>query len=276
MSTPATPRADLLDVEVPKSVWSRSGRPLQGRLTRVMFGSTLVLIGLAMPWPVVAYPLILAGVLGFVLIPVLSDLLIERRTPSIRAATKGTAQGLLEALDQSVVVTAFAPDAWVTLQRGRLHLALGDGRAAAQAFADTARIVRDPDLPALRSAQARALMLAGDRAAAREHLQALEKADALSSRDRLDLGVVMLGEAARADQAREHLQAAYEGLGQHPQAAAALAVALARAGEEERALELLQAAETEAGDGDGDELLQDLLKRAQKVLRPVKKKRRKS
>lgn len=270
VSTPAVPRADLLDVEVPKSVWSRSGRPLQGRLTRIMFGTTFVLLGLAMPWPAVAYTLVVIGVAGFVLVPVITDLLIARREPAIRAATKDTAPPLLEALEKSVLVTAFAPDAWVTLQRGRLQLAKGDGRAAAQAFADTARIVRNPDLPALRSAQAHGLILAGDRAAAREHLAVLEQAGALSPRDHLDLGVALLGEAARADRARTHLQAAHEGLHGHPQAAAALAVALARAEEHPRALELLDEAEAKADAG--DELAQDLIKRARKLLRPVKKK----
>jgi hypothetical protein len=268
VSTPAVPRADLLEVEVPKSVWSRSGRPLMGRLSRVMFGSTLLLVGLAMPWPAVAYTLVVLGVLGFLLVPVITDLLIARREPSIRAATKDTAQRRLDELDKSVLVSAFAPDAWVTLQRGRLLLAKGDGRAAAQAFADTARVLRNPDLPALRSAQARALLLAGDRVAAREHLLVLEEARALSPRDRLDLGVVLLGETARADQAREHLEAAYEGLHGHPQATAALAVALARADENERGLELLTTAEAEAAED--DELAQDLIKRARKALRPAK------
>lgn len=272
VSTPAVPRADLLDVEIPKSVWSRSGRPLQGRLARILFGTTLVLTGLAMPWPAVAYALVVTGVLGFLLVPVITDLLIARREPAIRAATKDNAQALLDALDKSVLVSAFAPDAWVTLQRGRLQLAKGDGRAAAQAFADTARVLRDPAMSALRSAQARAWMLAGDRTAAREQLLALEQAGSLSARDRLDLGVVMLGEAARADQARAHLQAAHEGLHGHPQAAAALAVALARAEEHERGLELLGRAEAEADEGDA--LAQDLIKRARKALRPAKKKQR--
>jgi tetratricopeptide (TPR) repeat protein len=272
VSTPAVPRADLLDVEIPKSVWSRSGRPLQGRLTRIMFAITFVLAGLAMPWPTVTYALVAIGVLGFVLVPVITDLLVARREPAIRAATKDAAPRMLEALDKSVLVTAFAPDAWVTLQRGRLQLAKGDGRAAAQAFADTARIVREPGMPALRSAQAHAWMLAGERVSAREQLAALEEADALSPRDRLDLGVVMLGETARAEQARAHLQAAYEGLHAHPQAAAALAVALARADEHERALELVENAE-KAADAD-DALAQDLIKRARKLLRPVKKKQR--
>jgi tetratricopeptide (TPR) repeat protein len=273
VSTPAVPRADLLDVEIPKSVWSRSGRPLQGRLTRIMFATTFVLAGLAMPWPTVAYALVIIGVLGFVLVPVITDLLIARREPAIRAATKETAQRMLDQLDKSVLVSAFAPDAWVTLQRGRLHLAKGDGRAAAQAFADTARIVRDPTMPVLRSAQARAWMLAGERVSAREQLAALEEAGALSARDHLDLGVVMLGETARAEQARTHLQAAHEGLHGHPQAAAALAVALARADEHEQALELVAKAEAEADEGDA--LAQDLIKRARKALRSVKKQRRK-
>lgn len=272
VSTLAVPRADLLDVEVPKSVWSRSGRPLQGRLTRIMFGSTFVLAGLAMPWPAVAYTLVVIGVLGFVLVPVITDLLIARREPAIRAATKDTAPRLLDELEKSVLVTAFAPDAWVTLQRGRLQLAKGDGRAAAQAFADTARVLRASDMPVLRSAQARAYMVAGDRAAAREHLRVLEEASALSPRDRLDLGVTMLGETVRAEQARAHLQAAHEGLHGHPQAAAALAIALARADEPERALELVTKAQAEAAADDA--LAQDLLKRAHKALRPAKKKQR--
>ena len=272
VSTPAVPRADLLDVELPKSVWSRSGRPLQGRLSRIMFAITFVLAGLAMPWPTVTYVLVVIGVSGFVLVPVITDLLIARREPAIRAATKDTAQRMLDELDKSVLVSAFAPDAWVTLQRGRLQLAKGDGRAAAQAFADTARILGDPSMPALRSAQAHASMLAGDRVAAREQLAALEEAGALSARDRLDLGVVMLGETARAEQARAHLEAAHEALGGHPQAAAALAVALARADEHERAFELVEKAE--AGADAGDELAQDLIKRARKALRPVKKKQR--
>jgi len=237
-----------------------------------MFGTTFVLVGLAMPWPAVAGALVVLGVLGFLLVPVITDRLLERREPSIRAATKETAQARLDQLDKAVLVTAFAPDAWVTLQRGRLLLALGDGRAAAQAFADTARVLRDPTMPVLRSAQARALMLAGDRPAAREHLVALEQAGALSPRDQLDLGVVMLGEAARAEQAREHLQAAYEGLDGHPQAAAALAVALGRVDQTERALELLQRAEAEASESDA--LAQESIKRARKALRPVLKKQR--
>lgn len=272
VSTPAVPRADLLDVEIPKSVWSRSGRPLQGRLSRIMFATTFVLAGLAMPWPMVTYVLVVIGVSGFVLVPVVTDLLVARREPAIRAATKDTAQRMLDELDKSVLVSAFAPDAWVTLQRGRLHLAKGDGRAAAQAFADTARIVSDPSMPALRSAQARASMLAGDRVAAREQLAALEEAGALSARDRLDLGVVMLGETARAEQARAHLEAAHEALNGHPQAAAALAVALARADEHERALELAEKAE--AGADADDALAQELIKRARKALRPAKKKQR--
>jgi hypothetical protein len=238
-----------------------------------MFGSTFVLAGLAMPWPAVTFALVVLGVAGFVLVPMVTDLLVVRKEPAIRAATKDTAPKLLKALDDSVLVTAFAPDAWVTLQRGRLLLAQGDGRAAAQAFADTARILRNPELPALRSAQAHALMLAGDRAAAREHLAALEQAGALTARDRLDLGVVLLGEAARLEQARGHLEAAHEGLRGHPQAAAALAVALCRVDEHARAMELLEAAEGEVEVG--DELGQELIKRARKGVRGVKKKQRK-
>ncbi|MCA9649670.1 MAG: hypothetical protein H6712_27945 [Myxococcales bacterium] len=270
-------RADLLDVELPKAVWSRSGRPTLGRISRTLFASTLVLLGLAMPWPAVSFGLLIAGVAGFVLIPVITDLIIERGEGAFRRATAADADAKLASLDQRVLISAFAPDAWVTLQRARLQLAKGDGRAAAQALADTARIIGQPDHPELVAAQARALLLAGDRAGARTHLSALAERGELSPRARLDLGVIMLGEAGNAEAAREHLQAAYDGLDGHPQAAAALAVALARADQSERAMELL--AEAEAKAADGDELAADSIKKARKALRPAreaaKKKRRK-
>ncbi|MEM9453029.1 MAG: hypothetical protein AAGF11_02535 [Myxococcota bacterium] len=276
MSKPVISRSDLLDVHVPKSVWSRSGRPLQGRLTRALFGSMMLLIGLALPWPAVSYSLMVVGVLGFVLIPIITDQVIVRREPRIMAADREAASAQIEALSKSVLVSAFAPDAWVTLQKGRLYLAQGDGRGAAQSFADTARVLGDPTMSVMRSAQARALMLADDRAGAREHLVALQEAGALTARDRLDLGVVTLDESARAEQAREHLEAAYEELDGHPQAGAALAISLARTGrdsEVERALELLSKAEAEADSE--DTLARALIKRARKALRPAREAKRK-
>ena len=129
-------RADLLDVELPKAVWSRSGRPTLGRISRTLFASTLVLLGLAMPWPAVSFGLLIAGVAGFVLIPVITDLIIERGEGAFRRATAADADAKLASLDQRVLISAFAPDAWVTLQRARLQLAKGDGRAAA-AFASS-------------------------------------------------------------------------------------------------------------------------------------------
>ncbi len=276
VSKPVVPRSDLLDVHVPKSVWSRSGRPLQGRLTRALFGSMMLLIGLALPWPAVSYSLMVTGVLGFLLIPTITDRVIERREPRIMAADREAASAQVEALSKSVLISAFAPDAWMTLQRGRLLLAQGDGRGAAQSFADTARVLGDPTMTVMRSAQARALMLADDRAGAREHLVALQEAGTLTARDRLDLGVVMLDESARAEQAREHLEAAYDELDGHPQAGAALAISLARTGqgpEVDRAMELLSKAEDEADSE--DTLARSLIKRARKALRPAREAKRK-
>lgn len=267
VSIPAR-RADLLDVELPKAAWSRSGRPTLGRITRTLFASTLVLLGLAVAVPAISVGLLVAGVAGFFLIPVITDLLLQRGEPAIVGATAASAKRQLEGLEERVLVKAFAPDAWVTLQRGRLLLAKGDGREAAQAFADTARIIGDPTRASLVSAQARALMLAGDRAGARTHLAALAERNELSPRDHLDLGTIMLGEAANADEAREHLQAAHEGLAGHPQASAALAVALTRAGDIDRAREMLEAAE--AGADDDDTLAADAIKKARKALRSVK------
>lgn len=242
-----------------------------------MFGTSLLFIGLALPWRTIGLGLSALGVAGFFLIPWVTDWLIERKEGSIRSATKDNAVVQLDALGKGVLFTAFAPDAWVTLQRGRLLLAQGDGRTAAMSFADTARILRQPERPGLVSARAHALMLAGDRAGARELLAEMAERNELCARDRLDFGVIMLGEAARAEQAREHLEAAHSGLDGHPQAAAALAVALARDGESERAMELLATAEAEVDDA--DELARDSIKRARKALRPArdaaKKKKRK-
>ncbi len=280
MSTPAVARADLLDVELPKSVWAKSGRPLQGRLTRGLFASTLLLVGLALPWPAIGLSLAAAGLLGFVLFPFIVDALVQRLEGPILRATKEDAQARLDDLETRVLVTAFAADAWVTLQRGRLFLALGDGRSAAGAFADTARVLGDRSMAVMLSAQARALMLAGDRSQARTHLTALAEADELTARDHLDMGVVLLGEAARAAQAREHLTTAHEQLDGHPQASAALAISLARADQAKltaEAMELLTKAEAEVDDD--DVMGQALVKRARKALRPAreaaKKKRKK-
>jgi len=237
----------------------------------------MLLLALTLPWPVVGYVLITVGVLGFLLIPVITDRIIERREVAIAGVTTPEgARRQIEWLDGSVLVSAFAPDAWVTLQRGRLHLALGDGQAAAQDFADTARILQQPDMPVLLGARARALMLADARSAARHSLETLQQADALDDRDRMWLGVVMLDEAARADAAREHLEAAYAGLGGHPQASAALAIALARTDDPDaidRAMTLL--ADAEAGIHPDDVLGHGLIKRARKALRPAKKRRKK-
>lgn len=273
MSTPAVNRAHLPDVDLPKSVWSRSGRPIMGRISRAMFGTTLIFIGLALPWATIGMVVASAGVLGFFLVPVITDWLITRHEPKIRAATPQNAAGILTALEEKVLVSAFAPDAWVTLQRARLRLTSGDHRAAAQSFSDTARVIGKPEHPELCSAQARALLLAGDRAGARELLAAMAERNELTPVARLDLGSIMLGEAARAEKAREHLQAAYEQLDEHPQAAAALAVALARADETARALELLEQAEA-AADAD-DELTKDAIKKARKALRPAREAKKK-
>lgn len=238
-----------------------------------MFGTTLLFIGLALPWPTIGMAVAAVGVLGFFLIPVITDRLIERNEPAIRRATKATAAAQLSALEAKVLVSAFAPDAWVTLQRARLRLIDGDGRAAAQSFSDTARIIGQTEHPALVSAQARALLIGGDRTGARELLVAMDERGQLTARGHLDLGVIMLGEASRADQARAHLEKAHDQLDGHPQASAAFAVALARAGETERAMELLEAAEASADDD--DELAKDSIKKARKALRPAREAKKK-
>jgi hypothetical protein len=88
------------------------------------------------------------------------------------------------------LVALFAPHAWISWQKGRLHLVVQDGRAAAVAFAEAARQLGDVKLPALLAAQAHAYVLSGDRKQARELLVDLEERDELRAWDRLNLGIV--------------------------------------------------------------------------------------
>jgi hypothetical protein len=82
------------------------------------------------------------GVAAFVLFPwVIQGLLapIERR---VIQANRREATAVLLEIRQRPLVRLFAPYAWATLQEGRLHLRRGDGKAAARAFAETARLAR--------------------------------------------------------------------------------------------------------------------------------------
>jgi len=261
-------RSDLLDVEVERSVWTRGGRPLGGTLVRFGFAGVFLALALAINEPVTRIVFIVAGIAAALLLVPVVDRRLEALGAVISRSERGAASRWLTQLGKTRMVALFAPHAWVALQRGRLHLILGNGRAAAKSFADCARLSGSADLPALVSGQAHGLSLAGDRKEAKPLLAMLEGKQQLSPRDRLDLGIALLEEPGRASQARAHLEAARELLGGHARVLAGLALAHARSDTPGDALPLLEAAQL-AEEADSDDLAAELIKRARKTLRPA-------
>lgn len=266
MSEALARRADALQVDVPRAVWRRSKRPARGTFFRFTFALTFVLLGVGIPWPEAKLALVALGVAAFVALPALIDARLERiEREELLGADRAKASALLRGLEQRRLVALFAPHAWVSLQKGRLHLRLGDGRGAARAFAEAARLSGDPEQPALMSAQAHALTISGDRRDARALLGKLENEGTLGPHDHLNLGINLI-EGGRAKQALEHLETAASVLVEHPRVAAARSLALAKADRLEEALEAYTQAEGLDGLED-DALAPDLLKRARKALR---------
>ena len=226
---------------------------------------TFVLLGVGMPTLHLKVALMALGLIAFAMLPVFTDSRLVRIENEVQWADRTQAAKLLETLEQRRLVALFAPFAWVQLQRGRLHLRLGDGRAAARSFAEAARLCGQPELPALLSGQAHGLTLSGDRKEAQAILRAIEKRGALSPYDRLNLGINLI-EEGRAKQALEHLEQAAEVLDQHPRALSAFALALAKSDRANEASEVFARAEAIEDLGD-DALAPDLLKRARKALR---------
>ena len=263
-----TRRGDLLDVDVERPVWSKGGRPLAGMLLRFGFAGVFFALALAISEPFTRIIFVAFAVAVLLLLVPIMDGRLAAMGAAIAAADRPRAAKWLTQLEQQRIVTVFAPHAWVALQRGRLHLVLGNGRAAAKAFADCARISGHTDLPALVSAQAHALLLAGDRKDARALLGALDAKSKMTPRDQLDLGIALLEESGRTNAARTHLEAAREHLGGHPRLLAGLALAYARSDAPTEGLPLLEAAQA-ADEGNRDELAAELMKRARKALRPA-------
>ncbi len=261
-------RADLLEVDVDRAVWSKGGRPFPGKALRFGFASLFLGLALVVGDTTTRIVFLVTGVVALLFIQPLMDSRLEALGNVIAAADRRRASRLLASLDTQRLVKLFASHGWVALQRGRLNLVLGNGRAAAKSFFDASRILGVPELPALVSAQAHALMIAGDRKEARPLLQSLEKRELLSPRDRIDLGLALLEESGRAQLARTHLEAAREQLGGHPRVLAGLALASARTDDGAGGMALLEAAERTEGLAD-DELATELVKRAKKALRPV-------
>ncbi|HLT39478.1 MAG TPA: hypothetical protein VK034_24510, partial [Enhygromyxa sp.] len=274
-----------LDPARPKisdELWKQSGTPLTGWLIRGWIALVLIaagwiladVTGTVYPWALVA-----VGIAAFVAAPALVESLVLARLAAKvdaiereRNADRGHA--VLDELRNNATVKMLAPHGWLRVQEGRIHLAVGDGRAAARAFAEAERVSTHPDKHALISAQAHALVLSGDRKEARELLGKLRKADQLSDLDHLNFGVVLLSEAGHNQEALAHLKQAREAFGDHPRALAGLMLALQRCDKTDESAALLGEAEA-AVEASADQLAQDLLKRAKKGLRPLLKAKQK-
>jgi tetratricopeptide (TPR) repeat protein len=272
---PTTPK-------IPDELWKQSGMPVAGWLIRGWIA--LVLIGAGwiladVTGNVYAWALAAVGVAMLFAVPSLVEALVlarlQARVDAVeleRNADKGHL--LLEAMRTNSTVKLLAPHGWLLVQEGRVHLAVGDGRAAAKSFAEAERVSTHADKHELISAQAHALVLAGDRKEARDLLVKLRKGNQLSELDHLNYGVVLLSESGHNNEALGHLQEAREAFGEHPRLLAGLLLALQRCDKIDEAVALLAQAEAVV-EASEDQLAQDLLKRAKKGLRPLLKTRQK-
>jgi len=265
----AAKHIELPAVTVPPHLWMRSGRPVEGRVAQIAIPSFLILAALLASdsSATLRIGLVIAGAGLFLTMPAIVLGRLERLGREIQAANPGTAAQLLQSLPSRPVVRFFAPYAWRTLQDGILQLKIGDGRTAAANFVETARLVHQPEAVMLISAQAHALVLAGERTEAYNLLQRLAKENLLGSRDQLDLGIVLLIESQKKNkQALAYVEAARKTIGDHPRVLAALALALQKTERIDEASELLEQVQISLQDGETDPLVEDLVKRARKGL----------
>ena len=265
----AAKHIELPAVTVPPHLWMRSVRPVQGRIAQIAIPGALILVALlaSESGAVVRAGLVLAGAALFLSLPAIVLGRLERLGREVQAADSNTAAALLQSLPTRPVVRFFAPYAWRTLQDGILQLKVGDGRAAATNFAETARLVHQPEAVMLTSAQAHALVLAGERTEAYALLQLLAKENLLGSRDQLDLGIVLLIESQKKNkQALAYIEGARKTIGDHPRVLAALALALQKTERIDEASELLEQVQISLQGGKADPIVEDLVKRARKGL----------
>lgn len=263
----AAKHIELPAVSVPSHLWTRSGKPTQGRIVQVVLPGALVVAGLLVSGTTLRVVLVLAGLGLFFLLPAILLARLERIGRDVQAASPRAAAELLQRLPGKPVVQFFAPTAWRTLHEGILQLKVGDGKAAAANFAETARLIRQPDAVMLVSAQAHALVVAGERAEARELLQRLAKENMLVSRDQLDLGIVLLVESQKKNkQALAYIESARKTIGDHPRVLAALALALQKTERIDEASELLEQVQIIQQGADVDPVVEDLVMRARKGL----------
>jgi hypothetical protein len=273
---PATPK-------IPDALWQQSGTPMTGWLVRGWIAALLIVAGgvlASVTGSVYFWALVAVGVAAFFVIPrLVESLLLTRLAAKVDAVERShdadRGHAVLEEMRGNTTVKLLAPHGWLRVQEGRVHLAVGDGRAAAKAFAEAERVsTHASDKHELISAQAHALVLAGDRKEARELLVKLRKGDALSDLDHLNYGVVLLSEAGHNQEALGQLQQAREAFGDHPRTLAGLVLALQRCDKQDEAAALLGEAEA-AVEASADLIAQDLLKRAKKGLRPLLKAKQK-
>jgi len=262
----AAKHIELPAVVVPPHLWMRSGRPVQGRIVQVALPGALIVAGLMATGMALRVGLVLAGIGLFLLLPALVMGRLERLALAVQAADRKSAAELLQRLRHKPVVQFFAPHAWLSLQEGVLQLKVGDGKAAAHSFAETARLVHQPDAVMLLSARAHALVVAGERGEARELLQRLAKENLVGPRDQLDLGIVLLVESKKNKQALAYIEAARKSIGEHPRVLAALALALQKTERIDEASELLEQVQISLQGGEGDPVVEDLVQRARKGL----------
>jgi len=265
----AAKHIELPAVTVPPHLWMRSGRPVEGRVAQVAIPAFLILAALlaSESSTMIRVGLVVAGAALFLSLPALVRGRLERLGREVQAADARTAAQLLQGLPGRPVVRFFAPSAWHTLQAGILQLKVGDGLAAAANFVETARLVHQPEAVMLVSAQAHALVLAGERTEAYNLLQRLAKENLLGSRDQLDLGIVLLIESQKKNkQALAYIEAARKTIGDHPRVLAALALALQKTERIDEASELLEQVQISLQGGEADPLVEDLVKRARKGL----------
>jgi len=259
--------------EISPDLWTGSRKPWRGWLLCSGAALSVATAGVLVPVPAARYALFALAVVAFFAIP---QYVLRLRLPRLAGevdalSDKRAAQALQTRIREDFWVEQFAPSAWLPLQEARIQLVLEDGRAAARHFAEVARLGRAED-PKRRveAARGHALLMAGDRKEAMAIFDELARRDVLEPLDELALGIVLLSEPARIEDAGRHLLAAHESLGDEYRVLAALALARERLGEPEGAHQLVERATElqQAGLEHDDVLAGDLLKRAKKGLRP--------
>ena len=263
----AAKHIELPAVVVPPHLWLRSARPTPGKILQAVLPGIFIVAGLLASRTALRVSLVLAGLGLYGLLPALIHGRLEKIGREILAADRKTAGELLKTLRTRPIVQFFAPHAWLTLQEGILSLKIGDGKVAAANFVETARLVRQPDAVMLISAQAHALVMAGERVEARELLQRLARENLASPRDQLDLGIVLLLDSKKHKQAQTYIETARKVIGDHPRVLAALALALQKAERVDEASEMLEQIQVMITKGlEVDPITEDLTKRLSKAL----------